>query len=192
MNDIVNHPAHYAEGRKFEPIVVIENWELGFHLGNAVKYISRAGRKDPEKKVEDLEKAVWYIERHTYHGPDHKAFVSLSDVMDVCDDWELSLPLRTALQDIACGREKSHSIAVMMIKREIELEKKRKDYMRTTEIDGETYDIGSCEDCPFYAAQCEDSDCNHPKSPDRYDWSHNWDKGKFGPNCPLRVKEGSE
>lgn len=45
-NKNVNHPSHYAEGRKYEPIDVIEDWELGFNLGNTVKYISRAGRKD--------------------------------------------------------------------------------------------------------------------------------------------------
>ena len=58
----VDRPAHYAEGRSFEPIAVIEDWELNYHLGNALKYISRAGRKIDA--IEDLRKAVWYIERH--------------------------------------------------------------------------------------------------------------------------------
>ena len=58
----VNHPNHYASGR-IEVIDFIEDKELGFHLGNAVKYISRAGRKNPDKIVEDLQKAVWYINR---------------------------------------------------------------------------------------------------------------------------------
>lgn len=57
----VDHPDHYAEGREFEPIDVIYDWDLDFDLGNAVKYISRAGRKNPEKTIEDLEKATWYI-----------------------------------------------------------------------------------------------------------------------------------
>ena len=56
--DNVNHPSHYTSG-KIEVIDFIEDKELGFHLGNAVKYISRAGRKDPDKIVEDLQKAVW-------------------------------------------------------------------------------------------------------------------------------------
>ena len=60
-DDPVDHPAHYTEGRRFEPIDVIEDWELGFHLGNALKYISRAGRKGDAR--EDLEKAVWYLNR---------------------------------------------------------------------------------------------------------------------------------
>ena len=61
--DIVNKPAHYIAGRKYEPIDVIEDWELSFQLGNALKYISRAGRKDPRKAREDLQKAVFYLER---------------------------------------------------------------------------------------------------------------------------------
>lgn len=56
--EMVNHPAHYAEGRKYEPIAVIEDWNLNFSLGSAVKYISRAGRKDKDKVIEDLQKAV--------------------------------------------------------------------------------------------------------------------------------------
>ncbi len=57
----VNHPPHYAKGRKYEPIDVIEDWGLGFSLGNALKYISRAGRKD--NFIQDLEKAKWYLDR---------------------------------------------------------------------------------------------------------------------------------
>lgn len=57
----VDHPSHYAEGRRYEPIDVIEDWELGFCLGNAVKYISRAGRKNDA--LEDLKKARWYLDR---------------------------------------------------------------------------------------------------------------------------------
>ena len=60
--DNVNHPSHYTSGQ-IEVIDFIEDKELGFHLGNAVKYISRAGRKNPDKTVEDLRKAVWYINR---------------------------------------------------------------------------------------------------------------------------------
>jgi len=60
--DIVNHPTHYTFG-KYEVIEVIEDWGLEFHLGNAVKYIARAGRKNKKLLVEDLEKAIWYIRR---------------------------------------------------------------------------------------------------------------------------------
>jgi len=67
MPDRVNHPSHYIEGRKYEPIKVINDWDLGFNLGNALKYISRAGRKssaaqsDLEKEIEDLKKAQFYL-----------------------------------------------------------------------------------------------------------------------------------
>ena len=60
-HDPVNRPSHYAEGRRYEPIAVIEDWSLGYHLGNALKYISRAGRK--QNTIEDLRKAVWYVNR---------------------------------------------------------------------------------------------------------------------------------
>lgn len=56
----VIHPAHYAEGRKHEPIDVIQDWNLDFCLGNTVKYISRFGRKD--SPIEDLEKARYYLD----------------------------------------------------------------------------------------------------------------------------------
>ena len=62
-NDPVNHPAHYTTG-KIEVIDYIEDQKLPYHLGNTVKYISRAGKKDKDKTVEDLKKAVWYIERY--------------------------------------------------------------------------------------------------------------------------------
>lgn len=61
--EFVNHPNHYNTG-KIEVIDFIEDQKLGFHLGNAVKYICRAGKKDPSKLKEDLEKAIWYIERY--------------------------------------------------------------------------------------------------------------------------------
>ena len=63
FEDPVNHPSHYTDG-KIEVIDFNEDKKLGFHLGNAVKYISRAGKKNPEKEIEDLEKAIWYIKRY--------------------------------------------------------------------------------------------------------------------------------
>jgi len=59
----VGHPAHYGgEDNPFEAIKVIDAWGLGFSLGNTVKYIARAGKKDPSKELEDLKKAQWYLE----------------------------------------------------------------------------------------------------------------------------------
>lgn len=62
MNDAVNHPSHYTDG-KIEVIDFIEDKQLDFHLGNTVKYVARAGKKDPTKTIEDLEKAKWYLQR---------------------------------------------------------------------------------------------------------------------------------
>ena len=69
----VTHPSHYVDGRKYEPVDVIADWDLNFDLGNAVKYISRAGRKDPEKTIEDLQKAIFYIEHAIKEKRNEKA-----------------------------------------------------------------------------------------------------------------------
>ena len=61
-NDTINHPLHYGgKDNLYESIKVIEAWDLGFNLGNTIKYISRAGKKIDI--LEDLEKASWYINR---------------------------------------------------------------------------------------------------------------------------------
>ena len=62
MSDTVNHPSYYTDG-KIEVIEYIEDKKLGYCLGNAIKYISRAGKKDKAKEIEDLRKADWYINR---------------------------------------------------------------------------------------------------------------------------------
>lgn len=62
MSDTVNHPSYYTDG-KIEVIEYIEDKKLGYCLGNAIKYISRAGKKDKAKEIEDLRKADWYIKR---------------------------------------------------------------------------------------------------------------------------------
>jgi len=63
-NDPVNHPSHYTRG-KIEVIDFIETWGLDnlMHIGTAVKYICRAGYKDPDMYATDLSKAVWYLNR---------------------------------------------------------------------------------------------------------------------------------
>ena len=113
----VNHPSHYNSGG-IEVIDVIEQWELGFHSGNALKYICRAGRKSKDP-VEDLEKALWYIRRlaETVHisrsGHFKKALLHIRmasmrmgcksvtiDSSDVAIAFNLSPRLRTAVADI--------------------------------------------------------------------------------------------
>lgn len=62
--EMVNNPLHYGGvDNPYEAIKVIESWGLDFHLGNTVKYISRAGLKNREKELEDLKKAAWYLQR---------------------------------------------------------------------------------------------------------------------------------
>lgn len=65
MSDAVNHPAHYGGDSVYEVIKVLEAWELDgdAYLFQAVKYIARAGKKDPAKTIEDLEKAEFYVRR---------------------------------------------------------------------------------------------------------------------------------
>lgn len=60
----VDHPSHYGgEDNPYEAIKVIEAWELGFCLGNTIKYIARAGKKKNNEAILDLEKARWYLDR---------------------------------------------------------------------------------------------------------------------------------
>ena len=62
IKDSVNHPSHYTDG-KIEVIDFIEDKKLNYHRGNAIKYIARAGKKNKKKEIEDLRKAIWYLNR---------------------------------------------------------------------------------------------------------------------------------
>jgi hypothetical protein len=68
MNDEVNQPAHYTSGG-IETIDFIEAKGLGFNLGNAIKYISRAGKKG--SRLQDLQKAQWYLTREIRNETDN-------------------------------------------------------------------------------------------------------------------------
>lgn len=69
--ELVNHPNHYGgKDNPYEAIKVIEAWDLGFCLGNTVKYISRAGKKD--ETIQELEKALWYLKREIKNLKDGK------------------------------------------------------------------------------------------------------------------------
>jgi hypothetical protein len=59
----VEHPSHYHAQSGVEVIEAIEAWDLCFALGNVIKYVARAGHKDPATRREDLLKAKWYLER---------------------------------------------------------------------------------------------------------------------------------
>jgi hypothetical protein len=58
----VKHPAHYGGDTVYETVKVITAWALSFNLGNAVKYISRAGKKPGSSLSEDLRKARFYLD----------------------------------------------------------------------------------------------------------------------------------
>jgi len=62
VQEAVDHPKHYGGvDNPYEVIKVIEAWDPGFHLGNTIKYVARAGRKG--SAIEDLQKARWYLDR---------------------------------------------------------------------------------------------------------------------------------
>lgn len=61
--ETVNHPSHYGGAENvYEHIKVSEAWGLGYALGNATKYICRAGKKPGVAQLEDLKKALWYVQ----------------------------------------------------------------------------------------------------------------------------------
>jgi len=63
--EMISHPQHYGgKDNVYEAIKVIDDWDLGFSLGNTIKYISRAGKKNQTKELEDLKKALWYLNHH--------------------------------------------------------------------------------------------------------------------------------
>ena len=63
-DEMINNPIHYGgKENVYETIKVIDNWELDFLLGNVIKYISRAGKKGTDKELQDLKKALWYLDR---------------------------------------------------------------------------------------------------------------------------------
>lgn len=73
MSDSVNHPSHYGgKDNPYEAIKIIRHYRLGFNLGNVLKYILRAGKKDPDKELEDLRKAVWYLQKEIEWGEEDR------------------------------------------------------------------------------------------------------------------------
>lgn len=63
-DDPVNNPSHYVDGRSHQPLDVIEDWDLPYHLGQVLKYISRYQRKPNDcDDIQDLQKAEFYLLR---------------------------------------------------------------------------------------------------------------------------------
>lgn len=84
-NDVdqnVQHPIYYGGADDpYEAIKVIEAWNLGFHLGNTVKYISRAGKKGGNSATQDLKKALFYLNREIELLEKQNQVIDVSDAM---------------------------------------------------------------------------------------------------------------
>lgn len=108
MTETVNHPAHYGGAdNPHEPIKLIERWGLGFKLGNALKYLCRAGRKPGADAVEDLRKALWYLERHVSAADPPVVIRSVgdADLWEAVDAWDLPPNLEASFIALAYGND---------------------------------------------------------------------------------------
>ena len=100
QDDPVNHPKHYTDG-KYECIDFIEEYGMVTHVGNAIKYISRNGKKDTSKYAEDLNKAFWYL--HRYNTPQSMGHIN---AIDYCHEKKLPIELAGVIIDISHGEYK--------------------------------------------------------------------------------------
>lgn len=107
VSDEVNHPEHYGGDTPYEVIKVIEAWGLGFHLGNAVKYIARAGKKEGQAAEKDLAKAQWYIDRHQKKLPVNPSVEKINELFwkTVASDRHFQRIGGSALKLTYCGLE---------------------------------------------------------------------------------------
>lgn len=139
--DPINRPSHYCEGWKYETIDVIEAWGLGVNLGNALKYVSRAGRK--EDTVKDLEKAIWYLNREVSAPFLRRTASRLSrwilrkKIMgrikpnDVTVDWKKSSNLSFVIASIHKGSKRYLISAMVLIEHEIEEMREAKEWTKS-------------------------------------------------------------
>ena len=119
VKEMVNHPKHYNRG-DIEAIEVIEDWNLYFSVGSAVKYIARLGAKDLE--LQELEKTRWYLERVNSNGIGSSVAVSKKFNPDiVIKDWGLNELLGYVLKFIYYEDFKK---AILALDMEIERRKK--------------------------------------------------------------------
>lgn len=126
MTDVINSPKHYSR-TGLEPITVIEDWCLDFHLGNALKYVARAGHKDD--RVQDLKKARWYVERRITwdDGRSYRHEISKAkwrrgrtdqDMNYILKSWALSKPLERAVVAILSASQcPNHGTFIMQLTR---------------------------------------------------------------------------
>ena len=95
--DNINHPSYYADG-KIEVIEFIEDKNFGYCLGNAIKYISRAGKKSKETEIQDLQKAVWYINRRIQELSEQQETVN----HEVPENCNRKVPSSDDIREILC------------------------------------------------------------------------------------------
>lgn len=110
--DKINHPSWYTDG-KYETIDAIESWKMDYHLGNAVKYLSRAGKKD--SALDDLKKARWYVARELENRK-HALQPKKIDVESYIDDKEIEVDAAEALRCVA-GAQGNAENAVKLLKK---------------------------------------------------------------------------
>lgn len=116
----IEHPSHYNTG-SIETIAFIENHNLGFSEGNAVKYLTRAGVKNPDTLKEDLSKAAFYVKRlinknHKRHFPDSGNAAGIIPPDTYCKDHKLSTNRTEAIIQICWG---NYAAALEAIQKEI-------------------------------------------------------------------------
>lgn len=106
MGDIFANPDHYAAGRKFEPKDVIMKYGLNFNMGNVIKYISRAGRKEGSSYIEDLKKARQYATFELEQLDQSTIYEEMNaaddEVKGIQADWKIKPYLCHALEEALC------------------------------------------------------------------------------------------
>lgn len=116
----INHPDYYAPG-KYETINVIEDMGLGleFCLGNAIKYLSRAGKKNAETYLDDLKKAWWYLDRASKEYEKSLRYIRPATMIpsEIIRAWDVETPIVDILSHIFIGH---YGLAMALLSREIE------------------------------------------------------------------------
>lgn len=121
MSEQINHPNHYGGDTIYEAIKVIEAWgfDKDFCLGNTVKYISRAGKKDSGKLIEDLKKAKWYLDRKISQLENNPCFadkgfeVVVQYIPSINDRWWYKNFMAQTFQVTECTEEEFKTASYM-------------------------------------------------------------------------------
>lgn len=129
MSEIdIRKPSYYTDGHRYEPKDVIRQFNLNFNVGNTVKYIVRAGKKDPDKYLEDLNKASVYLSFELlYLGmlddgtptgwsvKQPKSIAWYDRVSEILDDWNLKGQLRSVVSKIFSASRTGNARDVMVL-----------------------------------------------------------------------------